>query len=127
MATTKRVQAQVEAFRTRKETLKASYSAAEAQTRINEAVSGLNESLGGAGLAMQRIQDRISEMQARAGAMDELVSSGALPVLGAPHDDIQAELNRAGAGGAVDAELARLRTELASSPAPPSIGPGSAG
>src|SRR6185369_11516143 len=35
-----RLQAKVEAFRTRKETIKATYTAAEAQTRINEAVSG---------------------------------------------------------------------------------------
>ncbi|MBV9832490.1 MAG: PspA/IM30 family protein, partial [Marmoricola sp.] len=35
-----RLQAKVEAFRTRKETIKATYTAAEAQTRINEAMSG---------------------------------------------------------------------------------------
>ena len=34
-----RLQAKVEAFRTRKETIKATYTAAEAQTRINEAMS----------------------------------------------------------------------------------------
>src|SRR3954469_969220 len=34
-----RLQSQVEALRTRKETIKATYTAAEAQTRINEAVS----------------------------------------------------------------------------------------
>src|SRR6266508_479101 len=35
-----RLQAKVESFRTRKETIKATYTAAEAQTRINEAFSG---------------------------------------------------------------------------------------
>ena len=35
-----RLSAKVEAFRTRKETIKATYTAAEAQTRINEAVAG---------------------------------------------------------------------------------------
>ena len=35
-----RLQAKVEAFRTRKETIKATYTAAEAQTQINEAMSG---------------------------------------------------------------------------------------
>ena len=36
-----RLQAKVEAFRTKKETIKATYTAAEAQTRINEAFSGI--------------------------------------------------------------------------------------
>ena len=38
--TSQRLQAQVEQFRTRKETLKASYTAAEAQTKVGEAVIG---------------------------------------------------------------------------------------
>ena len=36
------LQAKVDAFRTRKETIKATYSAAEAQTRINEAFTGMS-------------------------------------------------------------------------------------
>jgi phage shock protein A len=38
-----RLEAKVAAFRTRKETIKATYTAAEAQTRIGEAVSGISE------------------------------------------------------------------------------------
>ena len=38
----RRLQAKVEAFRTRKETIKATYTAAEAQARIGEAVSGIS-------------------------------------------------------------------------------------
>src|SRR6476646_8066768 len=41
-----RLQAKVDAFRTKKETIKATYSAAEAQTRINEAFSGISEEMG---------------------------------------------------------------------------------
>ena len=41
VATSQRLQAQIEQFRTRKETLKASYTAAEAQTKVGEAVSGI--------------------------------------------------------------------------------------
>ena len=59
VVTMQRLQSQVEQFRTRKETLKASYTAAEAQTKIGEAVSGLSTSLGDAGNAMQRAQDKI--------------------------------------------------------------------
>ena len=38
-----RLQAKVDSFRTRKETIKATYTAAEAQTRINEAFTGISE------------------------------------------------------------------------------------
>src|SRR6266516_3598848 len=41
-----RLQSKVDAFRTRKETIKATYTAAEAQTRINEAFSGISEEMG---------------------------------------------------------------------------------
>src|SRR6202012_2972262 len=43
-----RLDAKVQDFRTRKETIKATYTAAEAQTRINEAFSGNSEAKGGA-------------------------------------------------------------------------------
>src|SRR5580658_10508839 len=73
-----RLEAKVAAFRTRKETIKATYTAAEAQTRIGEAVSGISEEMGDVGMAMQRAQDKTEQMQARAGALDELLASGAL-------------------------------------------------
>ena len=73
-----RLDAKVQAFRTRKETIKATYTAAEAQTRINEAFSGISEEMGDVGLAIQRAEDKTAQMQARAGAIDELLASGAL-------------------------------------------------
>ncbi|MCW2819788.1 MAG: PspA/IM30 family protein, partial [Marmoricola sp.] len=73
-----RLSAKVESFRTRKETIKASYTAAEAQTRINEAFSGISEEMGDVGRAIQRAEDKTLQMQARAGAVDELIASGAL-------------------------------------------------
>ena len=48
-------------------------------------------------MAMQRAQDKIDGMQARAGAMDELLASGALTDLSKPVDDIQAQLDKASA------------------------------
>jgi len=114
IATSQRLQTQIEQFRTKKETLKASYTAAEAQTKIGEAVSGISTSMGDAGATMQRAQDKIASMQARAGAMDELLASGALTDLTTPVTDIQAELDRAQAGTQVDRELAALKAQLAS-------------
>ncbi len=58
------LQSRVESFRTRKETIKATYSAAEAQTKINEAVAGISSELGDVGLAVQRAEEKTAEMQA---------------------------------------------------------------
>ncbi|ROO83814.1 phage shock protein A (PspA) family protein [Actinocorallia herbida] len=107
-----RLQAKVDAFRTRKETIKATYTAAEAQTRINEAFSGISEEMGDVGLAIQRAEDRTAQLQARAGAIDELLASGALEDYSGPRDDIQAELDRMGASSGVEIELERLKAEL---------------
>jgi phage shock protein A len=111
-----RLQAKVDAFRTRKETIKATYTAAEAQTRINEAFSGISEEMGDVGMAIQRAEDKTAQMQARAGAIDELLASGALEDVsgGAPRDDIQAELDRMGASNDVELELQKLKGELGS-------------
>jgi phage shock protein A len=121
-----RLQAKVEAFRTRKETIKATYTAAEAQTKIGEAVSGISEEMGDVGLAIQRAEDKTATMQARAGAVDELLASGALDdVTAEPGGDIQAQLDALSAGSSVDAELARMKAELgAGAPAPKEIGDG---
>ena len=122
-----RLQAKVDAFRTRKETIKATYTAAEAQTRITEAFTGISEEMGDVGLAIQRAEDKTAQMQARAGALDELMASGALDdVVSGPHDDIQAELDRMGASHDVDSELARMKAEIGQGSAPRQL-EGSAG
>nr|WP_084965620.1 PspA/IM30 family protein [Thermoactinospora rubra] len=108
-----RLQAKVDAFRTKKETIKATYTAAEAQTRINEAFSGISEEMGDVGLAIQRAEDKTAQMQARAGAIDELLASGVLDDFsGQRGDDIQAELDRMGGGRDVELELAKMKAEL---------------
>jgi phage shock protein A len=113
-----RLQAKVDAFRTKKETIKATYTAAEAQTRINEAFSGISEEMGDVGLAIQRAEDKTAQMQARAGAIDELLASGALEDFSGPKDDIQAELDRLGSTTGVDLELERMKAELGQGQAP---------
>ena len=108
-----RLQSKVEAFRMQKETIKATYTAAEAQSRIGEAVSGISEEMGDVGMAVQRAQDKTAQMQARAGAIDELMASGALDdISGTPRDDIQAELDSMRGGQNIELELQRLKGEL---------------
>ena len=111
--TAQRLQTEVEAFRTKKETIKATYTAAEASAHISEAVSGISTSMSDAGAAMQRAQDKVAAMQARSGALDELLSSGALTDLTSSHDDIQSQLDKASATSTVDAQLAALKAQIA--------------
>ena len=110
--TGQRLQAEVEAFRTKKETIKATYTAAEASAHINEAISGISTSMGDAGAAMQRAQDKVAEMQARSGALDELLASGQLTDLTSTGDDIQAQLDKASGSANVDAQLAALKAQI---------------
>jgi phage shock protein A len=113
-----RLQAKVEAFRTKKETIKATYTAAEAQTRINEAFSGISEEMGDVGMAVQRAEDKTAQMQARAGAIDELISSGALEDASSLNqgDDIARELDAMSKDSDVEAELAALKAGSAPQP-----------
>ena len=113
----RRLQTKVNAFKSQKETIKARYSAAEAQTRINEAFSGISEEMGDVGMAVQRAEDKTVEMQARAGAIDELMASGALEdPSGHAKDDITRELDQLAATSEVDDELSRLKSELGQGP-----------
>ena len=125
-----RLQTKVDAFRTKKETIKATYTAAQAQTRIAESFSGISEEMGDVGLAIQRAEDKTAQMQARAGAIDELLASGALDdPSGMRKDDITAELERMSSGSDVELELARMKAELSGGPAAPTpaIEPGQPG
>jgi len=124
-ASGQRLQAKVEAFRTRKETLKANYTAAEAQTKMGEAFSGISEEMGDVGLAMQRAEDKTAQMQARAGAIDELLASGALDDASGPaRDPIQSELDRMSSHSNVELEMARLKSALPAGGAPAAISAG---
>ncbi len=120
-----RLQAKVDAFRSRKETIKATYTAAEAQTKIGEAFAGISEEMGDVGLAMQRAEDKTQQMQARAGAVDELLASGALDDASLPaggrRDDIQTELDQLSAGSEVETELARLKGEIGAGASAPEL------
>jgi phage shock protein A len=109
-----RLQAKVDAFRTKKETIKATYTAAEAQTRIGEAFSGISEEMSDVGMAIQRAEDKTAQMQARAGAIDELLASGGLDdPTGLSKDDISLDLERLSTTGDVDVELERMKREIA--------------
>jgi phage shock protein A len=115
------LQAKVEAFRTQKEVIKAQYSAAEAQVRIGEAATGIGEEMADVGLAIQRAKDKTDQMQARANAIDELTTSGALEDYTSSGDDIDRQLAQISQGGQVDAELEKMKAEVGPGAAPKQI------
>ena len=117
------LQKRVNDFRTQKEVLKAQYTAAKAETAVDESTAGISKDLGDSGEALQRAQDKIATMQARAGAVDELLQSGVLEDVCGDTDDIQQELDEAGSSAEVDKELAALKAQIGpgGSSAPPEL------
>jgi phage shock protein A len=109
------LQAKIEAFRSQKEVIKAQYSAAEAQVRIGEAATGIGEQMADTGLAIQRAKDKTEQMQARAGAIEELVESGALEDFTSDgQSQLDRELAQISSQSQVDDELAKMKAELGS-------------
>ncbi len=108
-----RLAAKIESFRTRKETIKAQYTAAQAQVKIGEAATGLSEEIGDVNMAIQRAEDKTNQLKARSVAIDELTASGALPdLIGGPQDDIDRQLAQLGPSTSVDAELERMKRQI---------------
>ena len=111
----------VESFRTQKEVIKAQYSAAEAQVRISEAASGIGDQMADVGMAIDRAKDKTQQMQARANAIDELTTAGALSDISGSGDDIDRQLQQISQSGQVDDELAKLKAEIGQGEAPKEI------
>ena len=105
------LQQRVNQFRSQKEVMKADYAVAQAGD------------YGGTGDALVRAQDRIATMQARSGAMDELLQSGVLEDVGGHTADIQEELDEAARAADVDSQLAALKAKLAAPELPPGDSP----
>jgi phage shock protein A len=117
IASEQKLRTKIESFRSRKEVIKAQYSAAEAQVKISEAATGVGEEMADVGLAMQRALDKTENMKARAGAVQELEAAGTfddLTQIGPGEDDIDRQLKELSSTSAVDSELARMKAELGS-------------
>src|SRR5437660_7083625 len=108
------LQAKVESFRTQKEVIKAQYSAAEAQVRIGEAATGIGEQMADVGLAVQRAKDKTEQMQARASAIDELTTSGALEDYTSDQTDLDRQLGALASQSQVEDELSKMKAEVGS-------------
>jgi phage shock protein A len=115
IAAQQQLETKIESFRSQKEILKAQYSAAEAQVKVGEAATGIGEHMQDTGLAIQRAKDKTEEMQARASAIDELTSTGALEDFTAgDQTQLDRELSQISSASQVDDELAKLKAQVGS-------------
>jgi phage shock protein A len=113
VASERQLQAKIERFRSEKEVIKAQYSAAEAQVRIGEAATGIGEQMADTGLAIQRARDKTEQMQARAGAIEELTAAGTLEDFTAGgQTELDRELAQLASQSQVDSELEKMKAEI---------------
>jgi phage shock protein A len=100
-----RLATEIDAFYARQEVIAARYTAAEAQVRINESLTGVTVELRDLGLALEQAEEGAELMRARAAAIEELAAAGQLSEgTGIPTGS---DLD-----GAVETQLAALRASF---------------
>jgi len=110
----------LQAFRSRKEVLKAQYGAARARLRVGEALTGYSKTVTGVGTDVRRFEDRLLTMQARARALEGVAVGPAIGSAIAPVY-VERELIVAGVSPRVEEELHRLQGEVTGAPNVPQL------
>ncbi len=77
-----------------------------------ESLSGINNSVGDVGNAIQRAQDKKEEILARASAMDTLTDEGVFTDVLDSSDSLKRDLNKVRFQSAVDDEFERIKKEM---------------
>jgi len=108
------LQVRVEQFRTHREVVSARYTAAEAEVRLKESLAGVSGELAELSMAVGRAEEKADRLQARARAIDSLVDLGSFPPIGGG-DFVEAELLRITVSKEIDAELAKIKSEVTKS------------
>jgi phage shock protein A len=106
----KTLETRIDHFHTEKEVMKSNYTAAQAQVKVTESLTG--NRLGQVGDTMRRAEDKVTGAQAKADAMDGLLKAG---ILNDPLDrrsSSEKELDALRNNSAVDTELEKLKAEL---------------
>ena len=113
----RRLAERVAAFRIEKESIKATYTASKAQVKANEAAAGIGSQMSDVGASLERARDRVAQMQARAAATDELLSSGALSdFTAAPDADLERQLSAGATKAKVERQLQSMKNASRSDP-----------
>jgi phage shock protein A len=113
----RRLSTKIQEFKTRKEVIKAEYSAAEAQVKIKENITGLSEEFSDVGNILNRVEEKTENMKAKAQALDEMIDSGTLTDVASSYasskdSDIESELNKVSSNQAVEEELKKMKNDL---------------
>lgn len=108
--TEREIALRIEQYRTHRDVISARYSAAEAQVRINEALTGLSGELGDLSLALGRAEEKTQRMLARASALDTLIDIGALEPTVVSGDYVEVELQKLSSANAIEGELAAIKS-----------------
>ena len=119
--TEQQLAARIEEFRTRRDAISARYTAAQAQVRVTEALSGVSGEFAELGMALGRAAEKTERMQARASAIGSLFEVGSLALPEHGTDPIERELSQGMADQAVEQELAALEAKLGMSGTPPAL------
>jgi phage shock protein A len=115
----RKLAARIDLFRTQKEVMKTTFTAAQAQVKVTESLTGIGDRLGGTGDALRRANEKVDGMRDKADAMDHMLQSGVLTDQFDDRSATQRELEAMRTGSAVDDELARLKAEAKKTIAPP--------
>jgi phage shock protein A len=94
------------------QTIKAQYSAAEAQVKITESVTGISEEMADVGMSVQRAEEKTESMKARSQALDELIDAGTLQDLTGDQTKVEEELSKIKSSEEVDQELKILKQQV---------------
>ena len=113
--------ARIEEFRVRRDSISARYTAAQAQVRVTEALSGVSGEFAELGMALGRAMEKTDRMQARAAAIGSLFEAGVLALPGQGGDPVEEELRQATVEETVDDEIAALKEGLDPAELPPSL------
>lgn len=109
----------IEMFRTQKEVMKTTFTAAQAQVRVTESLTGIGGHLGGTSDALRRANAKVEGMRDKADAMGGLLEAGVLTDQFDDRSSTKRELDALKATSAVDDELAKLKYETRKEIEPP--------
>lgn len=101
----------IEMFRTQKEVMKTTYTAAQAQVKVTESLTGVGGHLGGTADALRRANAKVEDMRDKADAMGGMLEAGVLTDQFDDRSATKRELDALKATNAVDDELAKLKYE----------------
>lgn len=105
-----RLASRIDEFKTRRQTLSARYSAAEAQVTVKEALTGVSGDFAELSMALGRAEEKIEYMITRASAVDDLIDSGGITGLTSSSVDVvDKELREITARYSVEDDLKALQ------------------